>query len=308
MTAGAWTENQLGGTRKIVQTADAITATRVYQCLTTDAVNDTEYDVLNASGSVKVGDFYGPNTFLRVQSVNVSQASGNPLQWFITVTFSTAVPEDSDQTTDKPVDRPPDVSISQISQTEPIKVLPDFLTLNGGVEILTQNSAGVTYDPPIEREVVDMSIVVTQNFADFHPSDIDGYRGAVNSATWETFEPGMARIVNIAYERTTENGITFWKRTIEIHVREKPSNYAWNTPTGTYIYPWQVIRNNEGILQLALEGTVREPILLASGLMVPEPVGLTAAGVEQAPGDVPTLLRWNVYPVKDFADLDIRLT
>ncbi len=306
MSVGAWAE--IPGSRKITQNADAIVATRFYQSLTTDAVTDTEYEVLNGSGAVKIGDFYGPNTFLRVQSINAAQETGNPLKWIITVVFSTSVPEDKDEIGDDPTDRKPETSIAQISQLEPIAVLPDFLTLNGGDEISTENTAGVTYDPPIEREVVDMSIVVTQNFADFHPSDILGYRGAVNNQVWETFDKGLARIINIAYDKTTENGVTFWKRTVEIHVREKPDNYAWNSPSGTYIYPWQVIRKNEGMQQLDSEGTDWEPIVFATGTHIAEPVGLNLAGRVQTPTEDPILLRWNVYPVKDFNDLNIRLT
>jgi hypothetical protein len=311
MGAGAWTRTQLAGSRKITQTADSITATWHYQSLTTDPVNDTESDVLTASGSVKVGDFYGPNTFLKVLSVSVSQASGNPLQWFITVVFSTSVPEDSDEVGDDPTDRPPGLSVVQTNQVEPVKVLPDFFDINSGNEILTQNTAGVTYDPPIEREVVDMSIVVTQNFEDFRPADILGFKGAVNSEPWEGFDRGLARIANIAFQELTENGVTFWQRTVEIHVRDKPDNYVWDTVTPEYIYPWQVIRNNEGVQQLTSEGSDREPIIFgggsADGFPVLEPVGLSDVGRVLNPGETPTLLRWNVYPRKDFAALDLRL-
>lgn len=304
MAAGAWTETQLGGTRKVVQTADATVATRFYQSLTTDPVNDTEYDVLKASGSVKVGDFYGPNTFLRVQSVTVSQSAGNPLQWFITVVFSTRVPEDSDEIIPDPIARPPEFEVVQIKSTEPMKVIPDFFNRDGGNPIVPRNSAGVPYDPPIEREITDFAIRVVQNFKEFEPNDITGFTGVVNSEVWETFDRGQCRIANIGYVRLTQNGITYWERSVEIHVRAKTDDYSWDT-----IYPWQVLRENVGVQQMDIKNEEVEPIPYAGfpGVHVREYVGLTLLGRAQPKSAQPTFERWDVYDKKDFAVLDIRL-
>jgi hypothetical protein len=247
---------------------------------------------------------------MKVKTVGVAQVPGNPLQWFITVEFSTSVPEDNDELSDDPINRPPGVSIVQISQNEPVKVLPDFFSINGGLEIVTENSAGVTYDPPIEREVIDLAIVVVQNFEDFRPADLTEFNGAVNSEEWEGFDRGLARIINIGFQELTENGVTFFQRTVEIHTRPKQDNtdlYKWNDPPGNYIYPWQVIRVNEGIQQLDTEGVESELIFVKDGLQAVEPIGLTATGQAQNNSAVKTVKRYNVYPRKDFADLDIRL-
>ena len=300
--------NEMEGSRKATQTADAITATRLYKVIT-NSMATSEYDVLTYTDTPSVGDVYGANALMRVQSVDATQVTGEPLHWTVTVVFSTSVPEDKDEVDPDPTRRPPEVSINQIKSTEPVLTVPDYFDISADVDIVLQNSAGVSYDPPIEREITDMAISVVQNYADFHPNDILGYRGAVNSATWEGFAPGLCRIVNVGYDRATENGITFWKRSIEIHVREQPDNYAWNSPVGTYIYPWQVIRVNEGTQQLnAASGTSYILCTTADGGPVSEPVGLDVDGLQLSFGSDPSLLRWNVYPKKDFAGLDIRLT
>lgn len=302
MAAGAWTE--IPSTRGIVQNADSITATRFYQSLA-DSQSDNENDVLNASGSVKVGDFYGPNTFLRVESVSVSQVSGNPLQWFITVVFSTRVPEDSDEIVPDPVARLPVFSAVSIKSKEPVKVIPDFFNRTSDDFIVPRNSAGVPYDPPIERQITDLAITVTQNFRDGNLLQISEFTGTVNNKKWEVFDRGQCRIINIEVVRVTENGVTFFKRTIEIHVREKTVDYNWDT-----IYPWQVLIENSGVQQMDAQNDEVEPIPYANlpDVLVVEPVGLTLLGRAQKKSVEPTFERWDVYDQKDFADLDIRLT
>lgn len=299
MSVTSWDEQE--GARRAVKTANTVTVTRVYKVITS-AFTDTEYDVLTYSSAPAIGDTYPDNSFLRVKSVRAQQAAATPSLWMVTVEYSTSVPENKDEVFADPTDRPPKVSIRGIRQSYPAKVIPDYFNRIGGGNIVMENSAGVPYDPPVMRESTDMAIVVVQNFRSFHPKQLVGYPGAVNSEVWETFDKGQCRIVSLDYDRVTENGRTFWHRTIEIHVREKTDDYSWDS-----IYPWQELRENVGIQQLDTNGEYVEPIYSSDGLQLFEQVHLDGDGRYIKYNVDPTFKRLDLYPKKNFADLSIRL-
>lgn len=295
--------DEISGSRQSRQDANSTTATRQYRVLT-DSFATTEYTVLTNASVPSIGEAFPDNSFLSVESKAAVQVTNEPKNWIVTVNYSTSVPEDKDEIIPDPPARPPEVSITQIKSTEPVHIITDFFNRTGGdTNIVLQNSAGVSYDPPIERDVIDLAINVVQNLEDFNPDDVLGFRGAVNSEVWETFDRGTARIVNIGYVRVTENGVTYWKRSIEIHVREKTDDYTWDT-----IYPWQILRKNEGVQQVNVQGTTPEPVFLADNGLLLEPIGLDDNGRQQDISTTPTFKRIDPYPKRDFADLDIRLT
>ncbi len=274
---------------------DSRTATRLFVGKT-DSNTTTEKQLMDHADTPNVGDLYPSDQFLRVVDVSAAQAGG-PRGWEITVNYSTEAPAEGDETNINPLLRPPQVSLAVAVSMEPVNQLDDGTTIT-----VLANSAGIPYDPPLEREVNDMVISVTQNVSTFVPAFLRDYRGSVNSVEWETFNPGTCRIINLTYDRVDDADQTYWRRNVEIHVRADGKDYSY--PTN---YPWQKVKLNAGYQQYTTVGNAYEAITDDNGAQVTEPVYLDAAGRELLIGESPTYKRYDFYPFKDFSDLNIVL-
>ena len=128
------------------------------------------------------------------------------------------------------------------------------------------NSAGQTFDPPIQVDVIIPILIITQNMANFSIQEATAVTGAV-SKDFYFGPPGTAQVVSRSAERAYKNGTDYWRVTTRIRFRQLDGNgdSAW----GTYII-------DEGTMQL--KGGELVPIYI-NGERVTTPVGLNGKGV-----------------------------
>lgn len=82
------------------------------------------------------------------------------------------------------------------------------------------NSAGETYDPPVEIEVYDAVVTVEKNIPSFDAGLAKYMVGGVNVATWYGCPPRTARINNVEASQEREDTVDYWKVRAEIQLRE----------------------------------------------------------------------------------------
>ncbi len=211
----------------------------------------------------------------------------------VTASYSTNSPEDGDEVLENPLDRPSSVAVGTIKSSWPTEV-----DINGNA---IENTAGKPFFPRSELEVNDLVITVEHNVAVFNGPEMNEFTGAVNSDEWYGFDPGQVRVADISYVFAIENGYSFWKRAIEVHLRKKTSDYAYPT-----IYPWQEIRPSKGLMEKNAEGK-QALILDSDGNPISEPVFLDSTGKAIDPPDTTkiVLIRTELYPLKSFATLNL---
>ena len=85
-----------------------------------------------------------------------------------------------------------------------------------------------TSGEPYEALMVDDSrpiLVVEQNLATFDHDEAETFRDTVNKKTFLGYKPGVGKINRIAAAFEFENGVPYWRRTVEIHFRKE----GWDT-------------------------------------------------------------------------------
>lgn len=93
------------------------------------------------------------------------------------------------------------------------------------------NSAGIPYDPPIERENRIRVIRITRNYKEWPGPDFYKYEGKVNSDTFtikvpefgyrSEYRPYYAMFTSFSESNVVENGKAFWRGTTEIQIHPR---------------------------------------------------------------------------------------
>jgi hypothetical protein len=157
-----------------------------------------------------------------VVSIDPKPENNDPNMWVVTVEYSTATSEEKqnkDQTED-PTQEPPVYSVS-------------FRNVNVPLEIDTQgnwvtNSAGDSFDPPIEVEESVVEITVERNEATLNLTQVYLYQNAVNSdevvILGTSFGIGQLKMAGITATSADKKGQKYFKYRYVLLARAK----KWN--------------------------------------------------------------------------------
>ena len=265
---------------------DLRTYKRIYRVITDDFL-DAAQVVLDAIPIPVMGAAYETDYENDLKALVVaksaSQAEDDPNVWEVTVSYSTSTSEEEqaeDQTED-PTEEPPRYSVA-------------FRKVNKVLEKDTEgtcvkNSAGQSFDPPIEYEEVLTEISMTRNQANFDMGLAADYQMATNSDTFQlngySITPYKAKLDGISASKMSKKGVRYWEVTYTILLNKN----GWN--------PLEILQ--QGLYKLSSGDLI--PCVDENGDPVTAPVLLDAAGAQLAVGGTPIYASFKPYFELPFA-------
>jgi hypothetical protein len=182
-----------------------------------------------------------------------------------------------------PLARPSDIQLDWNESRVPIYV--DAIT-----DEPVLNSAGVSFDPPIDYDIADPVLVISRNEFPIDWPLILSYRNAINLDTYLGAAVGTLRLYPILASRQFEQEWGYFYRvTYRIGYREDG---------------WIAHRLDEGRHELNTDGELVE-ILDARGSPVTDPVRLNGSGKQLPVGAETQFLDYNLFKSKLFAPLNL---
>jgi hypothetical protein len=250
----------------------------------------------------QIGDDHPtPSTGMKCKkaSAKYDKESANPWKFEVDINFETPDPAD-DKDPEDPDEDPVEFTVNGSEV-----VYPMFIDKT---DTLVQNSAGDTFDPPINGLEYDEDVVATRSQTTIVPNTIATYRGAVNSAdftvvakdgTSRTFPAHTCRMGAISYSLQTRKDVQYWR-----------VSYPWKYRKATVAnpQPWKIRVLDEGLNQLDIDGETRIPVLDGNGRPITSPIKLDSAtgtvASDQSPGQG-DLLEFQDYVELDFGTLSL---
>lgn len=231
----------------------------------------------------------------------------------------------SGKVSDNPLEWNPEIEISPGSYSAPVDAAY-FLQANnaaGGNSFLKKgsylaitNSSLEPQDPSIEEEYGYKIVRFTTNIAEYDDEFFNQYNDTINDADVTIEEKGLKFRMDIGkhYGKITvgaslnfTNGILYWRRTIELHVR------GWNRPIldqGTrQLYTAADATKPDGTTLSASDFptgrvSMEFPIVDEDGMPIDKPRLLDGNGKQLKEGKPPVLLVWRTKEESDFSKID----
>lgn len=181
----------------------------------TNLTTDTAFII---AASPLVPQLFQPHTTApaKVQSVSPKRLSGSLTHWDVTVTYSNAVNDESEN----PLKALPEITIeTEFGEEEA------WVDLDGNPIV---NAAFDPYDPPLSRDKPTSVVTVSQNVAVFDEAARLQYANATNSDAFILISPGLfnaiylpgqCKIKAFSGSNQVQNDVVFWKRVIKFAVR-----------------------------------------------------------------------------------------
>ncbi len=179
---------------------------------------------------ISVGQLLAGQVFVYCESIEAVPEAGSSTVFFVTVSWGT--PKSNRKHAPNPLSVPPNVTFGGSAVREQV-----YFDIKGKA---IANSAGVLYDPGLQRIFFDESISVEVNQASVDTALLATYRGAINSdtitmnlpdGTQRVFDPFTMRLAEAQTEWTYQNGVGFWKSKYDLAVRSRNSGGTpinWN--------------------------------------------------------------------------------
>lgn len=185
-------------------------------------------------------------------------------------------------------------------------------------ELPLTNSALVPLDPPLEKELDIKVIRITKVVRNYDDQIADRFNGTINSDQVVINKPaygfrttipsfnGRMKVIGGSFQ--IENGIKFWRQTIEVHVTPNPLGWTSEVldvgfdelyrsgdtlPGGGAVNA--TTTNNRGYLY--------NKILGRDGTPVTSPMLLNGKGKQLTPGAQPVYGRWSIYKEVSWAGI-----
>lgn len=250
----------------------------------TDNPLDQAIVIETAPGIPKLGDpiFHPtPDFERRVVDVAPRQDSAQPTVWMVTVTWRSSSDSSGGGPDPEPLNpllRPAEIQFLDTVSREPIDVDADGNPIT--------NSAGVTFEDPVEKDVSDPIIRIVRNEPSFNQFQAAEYRQSINSDGFFGWDPGQVKCVTLtAVQQREPEFPPYFRVTYEFHVR---------------FDGWQTNKLDVGRIEL---DDSDEPINItgADDQALSEPVYLDGAGKQLEPNEPPVFLTFDLYPERPFA-------
>lgn len=223
------------------------------------------------------------------KKVEASQNAEDPLQWTVTATYDTDVPDPEEQE-ENPLNRPAQWKFSFSKYTKAVeKDLDDKAIVN---------SAGMPFLPPVEIDQSRPVINVTINKATFSYIYVLNLQDAVNMDAWNGFAPNTLKIAGIEVSSQYENNIAFWQLTYNIEVNWEGWNPMKVLDQG--YYEKELVSGEEGSQSAVYR---RELIRDDFGQPMSGPTLLNGSGEQLPEGSDPVYLNFRVYRTVSFAGI-----
>ncbi len=230
--------------------------------------------VQTAPGIPRKGEEHPDDPWLRAEIPQVARLA--PMLYRVTVEYTSA--SGSGSAGDNPLQQPARKRWGYASSYEPV----DVDAKNKPI----LNTAGCTFDPPVQAEVFDDVLTVTRNEATFDRTRSRAYNGAVNKDTFYGAPPGEA-LVTVEAEEVHEGKFAYWQVTYQVRFRRGG---------------WRKRRANVGLTQLR-DGQ-RVPIFDSqTGQPVTEPQPLNSDGSHRSGNAAPDILEFEVQRGASFGPL-----
>ena len=258
--------------------------------------------------SLYIDPFGGSADFgARCYDVQAIQDEEDPFLWLVTAKYSSgersryskAHPEkgDSSQQDQNPLNRPAIIVWGSRKLQKVVERCSKMDNMSaqqlapGGTAFLL-NSAGDPFDPPITIEDTLPTLTIIRNEATFDPGLPVQYHDAVNIDTFWGAPPYCAKIESITGRSNTQNNMSFYEVTYEIHFTR------WNPPVEK---GWLIQVCDRGFY--AGVGQNRHRIVSPlDGTAVVSPAQLDGNGNEN-PNNTPFYFTCHIYPELAFAPL-----
>lgn len=303
MSFGAATERGVenGAT---VTSAGVRTYIREFQTLSTDAVNDTEYGAVSASGIPALNAAHPGDSGARVKSKQARRLSEDGrLLWIVTVTYSSSTATTT--TPDDPTDRDPVISTS----SRPFEFIPTAYFSGTNWENGILNSAGDAFDPPPSIPKALTVLNIQMNLAAFDLDDIFDFRNTVNDDTitvaGKSFAARQLYMEDITARKATENGVDYYDVNYTILCADIDSAAIGATPVATNTH--DLVLLNQGYFQV-VSGTKAPCLILQTGENATVPQLLAADGTQLSLSGDPVWLSFRVRREVDWDPIGLPTT
>lgn len=241
----------------------------------------------------------------RLKRIRPRRMAGETMKWEVELEYDSMLHREGEGERD-PMLRPPTVRWAT-SAYQAVATHDIF-----GKPLL--NSAKDEFDPPAMKDDSRLSLTITRNESNFVVALGFSYIDCVNSDPFFVGAPGEAKMISVESDLISENAITFWKTTYQIHFRRtitSPGATILNPQTGnvvTNIKPWNITVLDVGFNEVAAGGA-KNRILMTDKTRCVQPIRLDGSGTHLSPFDAPHSASWylsyQVYAEKPFAALGL---
>lgn len=226
--------------------------------------------------------------------------------------------------TDDPISWAEEIQVSYTQITVPVEKAIYIGGFKGkiaakvkeGAEVCPMNSAGVPFDPPLEKEENIKVIRFSRNVRAYNGDLHDEFQDAINSENItvrknayrfvNTWRKHTALIKNIDAVHQFANGLSFWKEAIEVWVKRS----TWIREVvdrGLARRQWEGDLNDAGKTISASDNPEGFPFVSrlkdAAGYPITEPILLDGDGQPLLEGRPPVFIKYRTNPEKPFARL-----
>jgi hypothetical protein len=263
--------------------------TRVFRVLS-NSIYDGPNTAIQAVG-INRGDPYSvvsliesdPNSYCT--NISAVQEEGDQLGYLVTVEYTWYNPNYAGGgPSQNPLLIPIDVTWSFRAQEKVAEY-----DINGNPIL---NTASDPFDPPLVKDDPRPQLTVVRNEAVYNLSQAYSYRNAINSDSFATFDPTMARVIQIGSKSAWHQDCGwYWVVTYEFEFAP-PSGPG--DPGG-----YNPLVLNQGMRKISQSTNLPVPIVL-NGVPVSKPMRLTKQGYLCKPSDPTYWLQFQIYPALPF--------
>ena len=270
--------------------------------LVDDAVNDDVNTAKYATGIPRIDEVLTADPWQAGVNVD-ARCRGGGLLYDVAVRYESGAGGDLD---DNPIAEPMEIEWFSVKSREAIEN-----DIHGDP---IHNSAGESFDPPLEEDVYDTGLRISRNTAAFDDQEAAAYRGAVNADAFRGYAPGQCRIAEWTAVKQYAGHFVYWKESIEIHIRQAAPGV--NGADADPARAWYRRLLDKGFMELLVDET-GAAILDADGRVqfkkikdafsspITQPVGLDGAGRRLAADAAPFWWEYETKPSKEFGPLGL---
>jgi hypothetical protein len=232
------------------------------------------------------------------RNVDCARVKKGSTVWRVTCTYSSRVERPDINQIENPLLRPAEVSWDTTSTAVPM------ITDTAGNPI--KNAAGDVYDPPPEENVKTLALTITRNQPSYDTVLYLDFEDTVNDATFLNMAAGWWRCVHIKGTKQFEEGIFYWKVTIQLETKRMRAPTAADLVLkgNATMTPWTRWILNRGFRQLKAGKLIAclDPI---TKQVLSTPALLDKNGLMLVPGQKPVYFGYQQYPYRDFNGLSM---
>lgn len=179
----------------------------VYLVQTSDP-HVSHHAVMTATGIPQRGTAHPEDSGAKVKTIDAEVDNDDGLKWLVSVTWQSPTLEIETS----PILEPPEISygFAQFSRVADKDIDDNPIV----------NSAGETFDPPLEQDDSRAVVLIKRNEASFYFARAIAYQDAVNTDAYSGAEPGTLKIARITADRKVHSVFgVYYEVTYEIHYR-----------------------------------------------------------------------------------------